>query len=197
MALRAIFTVVLSAASAALAPTGLTSQVSAQQAAPSSAPAPTASPPSQSAEARARREAEAHALFSAGASALAEGRYQDALVRFQQAYSLCGRAEILFNIGLAHDALGQSAEAAHAFEAYLRLSPDPSRREHAEARVKSLRAQPGAPAATTPPAPSAQASSRVPDKARSARSSKPSKRVVVAAPLLLEPIAESPLLKGL
>lgn len=195
------------------------SRAHAQQVTPSlSAGSPPASQ-SQSAEARARRdaEAEAHALFSAGASALAAGRLQEALRRFHQAYSLCGRPEILFDIGLAYDALGQRAEAAAAFDAYLKLSPDPSRREHAEARVKSLRAGPentsvanGGPPSAAPAdeatgarARAAEPRSKAPRAAASQSQqatptpAKPAKRVVVAAPAVLAPIPESPLLHGL
>jgi tetratricopeptide (TPR) repeat protein len=96
---------------------------------------------SQQAVEQARRDAEAHALFSAGANALADGRFEEALERFQRAYDLSGRPEVLYNIGLAHDRLRHDTDAAAAFDAYLKLSPDPTRRADAQARLKVLRSE--------------------------------------------------------
>jgi tetratricopeptide (TPR) repeat protein len=120
-------------------------------------PAPTAaSPASASAPARNQEhEAEAHALFSAGALALSDGRFEEALERFQRSYALSGHPEILYDIGIAHDRLRHDQEAIAAFESYLRLSTDTRRRADVEARLNVLRRATGkapAPVASAPPA---------------------------------------------
>jgi tetratricopeptide (TPR) repeat protein len=65
--------------------------------------------------------AEAHAkeLFAKGDAAYAEGRYEEALAAFQEAYALSNRPQLLFNISNALERLGRYAEAVEALEKYL------------------------------------------------------------------------------
>jgi len=160
--------------------------------APAPAPAPAQDPTSASydddrAENRARREAEAHALFSAGTSALADGRLEDALDAYKRAYRLSGRPEMLFNIALVHDKLHQDGEAADAFAAYLKLSPDPSRRADAETRLAALR-QTGAQSPPTPnPSASSQAATGAPKATAPSRAKKKGKPETAQAAPASEP----------
>jgi tetratricopeptide (TPR) repeat protein len=64
-------------------------------------------------------EAHAKELFAKGDAAYAEGRYEEALAAFQEAYSLSGRPQLLFNVSNALERLGRYAEAVDALEKYL------------------------------------------------------------------------------
>lgn len=65
--------------------------------------------------------AESHAkeLFAKGDAAYAEGRYEEALAAFQEAYVLSGRPQLLFNVSNALERLGRYADAVDALEKYL------------------------------------------------------------------------------
>jgi tetratricopeptide (TPR) repeat protein len=93
-----------------------------------------------SGEAPDEREEEARALFHAAASALADGRYENALDYFRRAHELSGHPELLFNIGVACDHLHRTDEAIASFDAYLAARPDAENRADVEARLTSLRA---------------------------------------------------------
>lgn len=64
-------------------------------------------------------EAHARDLFAKGDAAYAEGRYEEALAAFQEAYTLSGRPQLLFNVSNALERLGRYAEAVDALEKYL------------------------------------------------------------------------------
>lgn len=61
----------------------------------------------------------ARELFTKGDAAYAEGRYEEALAAFQEAYDLSSRPQLLFNISNALERLGRYAEALDALEKYL------------------------------------------------------------------------------
>jgi hypothetical protein len=82
--------------------------------APSSA-APEAPRPASPEEAKAA----AHAHFDRGLSASNDQRFGEAAVEFEKAYELFPDFHVLYNIGKVRVALGRSAEAVDAFEAYL------------------------------------------------------------------------------
>jgi len=85
------------------------------------------------------REEEARALFMAGRAAYDAGRYEAALGRFQEAYELSGRGELLYNIGQSADRLRQDEVALEAFERFLaETSEGTSNREIAQRRVEFL-----------------------------------------------------------
>ncbi len=86
------------------------------------------------------REEEARALFMAGRAAYDAGRYEAALERFQEAFELSGRPELLYNIGQTADRLRQDAVALEAFERFLAETPaSTSNRDVAQRRVEFLR----------------------------------------------------------
>lgn len=91
-------------------------------------------PLNESAEQEAARMA-----FKDGRVAYDRGRYAEALERFEHAYSLSGRSELLYNIGLAADRLREDDLALDAFEQYLRETPDSPERDQVRMRVKALR----------------------------------------------------------
>lgn len=70
-----------------------------------------------------------------------EGKYEDAIARFQTAYSLKPDPFLLYNLGLAHYKLGRDAEALNYFEFYVRTAAqiDAGRRQKIDGYVKELR----------------------------------------------------------
>lgn len=87
-----------------------------------------------------RHDAEAHALFSAGANAFSEGRFDEAYERFRRAHELSGRPELLYNVAAAADRGGHEREALEAYVAFLEGVPDADNRAYVEARIAVLRA---------------------------------------------------------
>jgi tetratricopeptide (TPR) repeat protein len=83
----------------------------------------------------------AMAAFERGTRAYDEGRYEDALVAFQDAATLYASADFQYNIGLCFEKLDQLDEAIRAFETYLRTKADPPDRASVEDRVARLRAE--------------------------------------------------------
>lgn len=68
---------------------------------------------------KAATDVHAKELFAKGDTAYAEGRYEEALAAFQEAYALSGRPQLLFNVSNALERLGRYAEAVEALEKYL------------------------------------------------------------------------------
>jgi tetratricopeptide (TPR) repeat protein len=81
----------------------------------------------------------AKSAFEQGREAFDAGRYDEAIERFERAYELSGRPELLFNVGLAADRLREDERALSAFERYLEQAVDPLHREQVEQRVAALR----------------------------------------------------------
>lgn len=103
-------------------------------------PAMTSAQPPTVQEVAPSSDEEAYMLFRAGTVAYENGRYEEALGRFDEAYELSHRPELLYNVGLAHDRLRHDAEALAAFEAFLAQAPaDAPRRPEVERRVEVLR----------------------------------------------------------
>lgn len=85
---------------------------------------------------------EARLLFQAGRQAYDQGRFEDALQRFEQAYELSRRPALLYNIGQAADRLRHDAQALEAFEHYLEATgEDAPHRRAVTARIEVLRRQ--------------------------------------------------------
>jgi tetratricopeptide (TPR) repeat protein len=68
---------------------------------------------------KAANDQRARELFQKGDTAYAEGRYEEALAAFQEAYDLSGRAQLLFNVSNALERLARYQEAVDALEKYL------------------------------------------------------------------------------
>jgi tetratricopeptide (TPR) repeat protein len=68
---------------------------------------------------KAANDQRARELFQKGDTAYAEGRYEEALGAFSEAYELSGRAQLLFNVSNALERLGRYQEAVDALEKYL------------------------------------------------------------------------------
>ena len=81
---------------------------------------------------------EARGLFLAGQAAYGRADFDAALGHFERAYELSGRAELLFNIGLAAQRARRRERALEAFREYLRLVPDAPNRADVEARIAEV-----------------------------------------------------------
>jgi hypothetical protein len=90
-------------------------------------------------QADAKSEREARALFKEANRLLAEKDFVAALDMFRAAYNRWPNPKILLNIGTTLRSLGRDAEAADAYEKYLREGkPDPKRKAEVDAILKEL-----------------------------------------------------------
>jgi len=95
-------------------------------------------------QADAKAEREARALFKEANRLLGERDYVAALDMFRAAYSRWPNPKILLNIGTTLRNLGRDAEAADAYDKYLREGkPDAKRKAEVEAILKDLNAKLG------------------------------------------------------
>lgn len=89
-----------------------------------------------------RGDARAH--YAKGLELTAQNGYAGALREFNEAYNISPQYAVLYNIGQAHVALGQTAEAIQALTRYLRDGGDrvsPLRRAQVERQIAWLRSE--------------------------------------------------------
>ncbi|MCA9707470.1 MAG: tetratricopeptide repeat protein [Myxococcales bacterium] len=79
----------------------------------------------------------ARELYENGVSLFEEGSYQGAVLAFQRAYELSEDNNLLYNIALAYDRLGEFERAIEYLDRYRALAPK-SERAELERRKKSL-----------------------------------------------------------
>ena len=82
----------------------------------------------------------AHAHFLLGLDLFRARDFRKALAEFERAAKLSPTADLWFNIGRAHEELGQYAEAASAFDRYLRDRVDAPDTPAVKARIAKLNA---------------------------------------------------------
>jgi tetratricopeptide (TPR) repeat protein len=98
--------------------------------------------PISGASAQSDPDGEARRLFLEGDAFYAEGRYEEAIERFERSYALSGRPALLFNLANSYERLGQYASAAEALRRYLERA-DNADRATLEARLANLEARAG------------------------------------------------------
>jgi len=89
--------------------------------------------------ARADERAAAKRLFSSGVELFEQGDHRAALAQFEQAYAAAPYPVVLYNIGLAHEALGDPVRAIAAFEKVL-AAPGTLRKERVQRAQQSFAA---------------------------------------------------------
>lgn len=94
----------------------------------------------QSEEVSEENEERARELFQAGDEHYANGRYEDALAAFEEAYALSGRPLLLFNMANAQERTGMYEDAIASLERYL-PDADESETPRIETRLESLRSR--------------------------------------------------------
>jgi hypothetical protein len=87
-------------------------------------------------------KARGKALLADGLSLMDNGHAQEALAKFEAAYQIVPSPKVLFNMGLAHQALGNTIDALKCFQGFLEELPDAPEdsRAYAERQVERLRA---------------------------------------------------------
>lgn len=95
-------------------------------------------------------DARARALFQSGAVLYDEGRYEEAVAAFEEAYRLSARPALLFNIANALERLGRWDEALDVLSRY-RAYARPDERETLDRRIGSLQRRISEAAAAPPP----------------------------------------------
>lgn len=83
------------------------------------------------------RERRARELFEQGEAAYEEGRYEEAISAFEQAYGLSARPLLLYNVANAQERLGLLREALDNLRYYLEDAPD-DERPVIERRIRGL-----------------------------------------------------------
>ncbi len=81
----------------------------------------------------------ARVLFDDGTRAYDAGRFDEALDRYETAYELSQRPQLLYNIAVTHDRLDHKREAATFYERFVEALPDSPRAEVASSRAEILR----------------------------------------------------------
>jgi tetratricopeptide (TPR) repeat protein len=84
---------------------------------------------------------EARQHFQIGKTLLDSGRFQQAAEEFEAAYKLSGRAQLLYNIYIAHRDAGNTQRAVESLRAYLDKVPDAPDRINLLARLSALEEQ--------------------------------------------------------
>jgi hypothetical protein len=98
------------------------------------------------------QDAEARQLFEEGRQAWERQDAAEAASRWERAYHLSGRAELLFNVGNARLALHQLDAAESAYRRFLeQANPDAVRRREVEGRIDEIRVQRSSVEATSTP----------------------------------------------
>src|SRR4051812_11846152 len=82
--------------------------------------------------------AKAKETFSAGKKLFGEGKYAEAVKRFEEAYSLKPHPLIFFNIGKCYELIGDAGKAMKAYREYLRALPDANDRQAVTDSVTNL-----------------------------------------------------------
>lgn len=95
-------------------------------------------PSASNAQEEPERITRAREAYNEGADAFRDGQFGEALDRFSEAYELSARAELLYNIGTAHDRLGRRGDALSNYRAYLEALPGAHNRGYTEARIAVL-----------------------------------------------------------
>lgn len=96
--------------------------------------------PAESIAERGSDHAEAKRVFETGRRAFEMGRFDEAAERFEHAYALSGKPELLFDVGVAADRLRDDDWAIDAFERYLQHAGNSPLRAQVERRIAALRA---------------------------------------------------------
>lgn len=86
-------------------------------------------------------DARALTLFEESEKAYDAGRFAEAISLLQQAYALKKEPVLLYNLGRAYEGAGDLANAADAYESFLKAQPETPDRGALEQRIATMRRQ--------------------------------------------------------
>lgn len=95
--------------------------------------------PAQAQRADGAREKQALALFEKSLVAYRAGRFEEAIELLTRAYQLEPEPILLYNLGRAHEGLGDLERAIESYAAYLASAPDAPDRLAMQTRIATLR----------------------------------------------------------
>ncbi len=93
-------------------------------------------------------------LYQNGSLLYDEGRYEDAIIAFQEAYRLSEQPKLLYNIAQAQERLGRYQDALDTLSRYRAYAPA-EEREALDRRIRNLERRLEEQGTSTPPAPTA------------------------------------------
>lgn len=107
---------------------------------------------------------DAKALYNKGKEHFSNEQYEEALAAFTEAYNLSEKTDLLFNLGICAEKLGQLDRAVAYYEVYLEEKPDAPDAAQVTARMEKLQKQIDAPepAPKEPPVEPAEQSNEEP-----------------------------------
>jgi hypothetical protein len=86
----------------------------------------------------AAQTAEAKAAFDSGKSLFKQSKYQEAIVKFEEAFAIKPHALIYFNVGICHERLGHVPQALRAYRQFIRLAPTDPEVKNASTLISKL-----------------------------------------------------------
>lgn len=87
--------------------------------------------------------------YKSGKRAYSLGNYEDALAAFTEAYNLSEKPDLLYNLAVCHEKLGQTDKAIAYYELYLEEKPDASDKDKVNEKIRTL-TDPSAPTDDVP-----------------------------------------------
>jgi tetratricopeptide (TPR) repeat protein len=88
---------------------------------------------------------QAKASYLEGKEHYAAGRFDQALAAFTASYNLSAKPDLLFNLGVCSEKLGQNSKAIAYYELYLEENPDAPDKDSVSVRLEALKAKQPAP----------------------------------------------------
>ena len=107
-------------------------------------------------------EAAAAERYKAGVAAFDAGKFAEALAAFTEAYNLSSKTDLLYNLGVCAEKVGDRDKAIAYYRLYLEEKPDAEDAAEVKARLEALRGEATAPAAQAAAAPAKPSSSAAP-----------------------------------
>ncbi|MCP4674859.1 MAG: tetratricopeptide repeat protein [Deltaproteobacteria bacterium] len=108
------------------------------------------------------RQAEAKALYIDGKTHFQAGKYNEALASFTASYNLSNEPNLLFNLGITSERLGDRERAIAYYEVYLEELPNAPDAAEVKARLEKLKTAPEPAPMPVAPAPPPQEPARPP-----------------------------------
>jgi len=93
---------------------------------------------------------QAKAKYEEGKGHYQAEKYEEALAAFTEAYNLSNKPDLLFNLGVCSEKLGQNKKAIAYYELYLEENPDATDRDDVTKRLEALEASQEAPPPAAP-----------------------------------------------